>query len=114
MATLDSVTAQAHQLLRGVSTVYTCMTLKRKLLALAVTKNLGGISVLPSILKGYWPSYPFGVDFSLKWDGSGAKTIDVDTSPTQNMLSQYAFIFRLGRTLGILSAFDSINQIITC
>ena len=74
----------------------------------------GHQSVLPSILKRYWPPYPFGVDFSLKWDGGGAKTVDVDTSPTQNVLSQYAFNFRLGRTLGIFSAFDSIIQVIIC
>ena len=51
------------------------------------------ISVLPSIPKGL---YPFSAGLSLKWDWDGAKTFDVDTSPTQNMPFPYAFNFGWG------------------
>ena len=45
-------------------------------------------NVLPSILKGYIGApYPFSADISLKWDWSGAKTFDVDISPSQNIPS---------------------------
>ena len=45
----------------------------------------------PAYLRDRGP-HPFSADLSLKWDWGGAKTFDVDTSPTQNMPLPYTFI----------------------
>ena len=47
-------------------------------------------SVLPSILKGSWPNFPFSTELALMWIWGWALSFDVDTSSSQITPSKYA------------------------